>query len=59
MTEDMNFLIQSEIYGPRINKPPHLTDAQFISWYGASKSKSGLWNYPMSTAHLMPKRAKK
>lgn len=59
MTEAENFALQNRLFGPRIAKPPHLTDAQFIAWYGASKSKSGMWNYPMSTAHLFPKGSKR
>ena len=43
--------------GPRDERPPHITDDQWVNWYGAKRRADGTFSAPMSVAHLMPAKA--
>jgi hypothetical protein len=42
----------------RMERPPHITDAQWVNWYGAKRRDDGTFQAPMSVAHLMPDPAR-
>ena len=47
----------TDLHGPRVERPPHITDDQWVNWYGAKRHADGTFSAPMSVAHLMPAKA--
>lgn len=45
------------IRGPRVDRPAHITDDQWVNWYGATRNDDGSFSAPMSTSHLFPNPA--
>lgn len=43
--------------GPRVQRPPHITDDQWVAWYGATRRPDGTFRAPMSVAHLTNRKA--
>lgn len=43
--------------GPRVERPAHITDDQWVMWYGAKRRDDGSFSAPMSVAHLVPNPA--
>jgi hypothetical protein len=59
MTEDWKtgyHAALTDLLGPRVERPPHITDDQWVNWYGAKRRADGTFSAPMSVAHLMPRK---